>query len=203
MLYYLYEHCSRGDVEMEQAYKGYKDIILSAAKDLALKQGISKIDIRSVAKNSGIAIGTVYNYFPSKADLLVAVIEDFWDNAFASIDWQSFAYNHFYDNLEKIYNILYVFLNKFKENWLEQLAFLNTQEKLLGKQKQNEYFKKICHKIMLLMDMDDRLKKYTWTEAVSKEKMAEFIFDNMLMMLKKGNKDMVFFTAVLKKILSD
>ncbi|WP_406243725.1 TetR/AcrR family transcriptional regulator [Tissierella carlieri] len=62
---------------MENYNKNYREIILSEAKDIAMKEGISNINIRAVAKNSGIAIGTVYNYFPSKGDLLVAIIEDF------------------------------------------------------------------------------------------------------------------------------
>lgn len=188
---------------MDSNDKSYKDIILAAAEDIAINKGIAKINIREVAKNSGIAIGTVYNYFPSKGDLLIAVIEDFWNGAFAKVDWRSFAYNDFYVNLENIYNILYVYLNKFKENWLDQLSLLSTQEKLLGKQKQNEYFEKIYDKIIVLMDMDDRLRAYPWPELKSKEKTAEFIFDNMMLMLRKGEKDMGFFIILLKKILSD
>lgn len=188
---------------MKNCNKSFKDIILSAAKDIASRQGITKINIRSVAKNSGIAIGTVYNYFPSKGDLLVAVIEDFWEDAFKNINWKSFSHNNFYDNLETIYNILYTYLSKFKENWLEQLALLKTQEKQLGIQKQNEYFQKIYSRIVTLMDMDEKLKQYQWTEVVSKEKMAEFIFDNMLIMLKKGETNTNFFMMLLSKIMSN
>jgi AcrR family transcriptional regulator len=188
---------------MENNNKSYKQTILSEAKEIAIKQGITKVDIRSVAKNSGIAIGTVYNYFPSKGDLLVAVIEDFWEGAFADVDWGSFAYEDFYDNLEKIYNILYIYLNKFKENWLEELSFLKTQEKLLGKQKQTEYFKKIYNRIKDMMEMDNNIKQYQWTDVISKEKTAEFIFENMIMMLKKGDKNMSFFIEILKKIMSN
>ncbi|MFR4439841.1 MAG: TetR/AcrR family transcriptional regulator [Hungatella sp.] len=38
---------------------------------------IGKLSIRRLASESGIAIGTVYNYFPSKADLIAEVLEDF------------------------------------------------------------------------------------------------------------------------------
>jgi AcrR family transcriptional regulator len=180
----------------------YKERILSSAKEIALKQGITKIDIRSVAKNCGIASGTVYNYFPSKGDLLVAVIEDFWEDAFENIEWKSFAPNDFYTNLERMYNILNEYLNKFKENWLEELSFLKTHEKQLGRQKQNEFFKIISNRIMAMMDMDDIVRNYPWGEEVSKEKMAEFIFQNMLIELRKGEKDINFFIIVMKKILS-
>lgn len=180
----------------------YKERILSSAKEIALKEGMTKIDIRSVAKNCGIASGTVYNYFPSKGDLLVAVIEDFWEDVFQNIDWTSFVHNDFYTNLEKMYNTLNEYLNKFKENWLDELSFLKTHEKQLGRKKQNEYFKIINNRIVAMMDMDDIVINYPWSEEVSKEKMAEFIFDNMLIRLRKGEKDINLFIVVMKKILS-
>lgn len=188
---------------MENYNRNYKDVILSEAKDIAMKQGITKINIRSVAKNSGIAIGTVYNYFPSKGELLMAVIEDFWEDAFADVDWRGFANSDFYDNLEKIYSILYHYLHKFKENWLEQLALLKTQEKILGRQRENEYFGKICDRIIVLMNVDSELGQYPWSEIISKEKVAEFIFENMLIMLRKGEEDISFFMEILKKIMSN
>ncbi|MEY8416861.1 TetR/AcrR family transcriptional regulator [Tissierella praeacuta] len=188
---------------MDNYNKNYKDIILSEAKDIAMKQGISNINIRAVAKSSGIAVGTVYNYFPSKADLLVAVIEEFWEGAFANVDWKSFSYRSFYDNLKEIYSILYHYLHKFKENWLEQLSLLKTQEKILGKQRQNQYFEKISFRIKILIDMDNDLKGYPWSEEFSKEKMARFIFENMLIMLRKEEEDISFFITILKKIMSN
>lgn len=188
---------------MENYNESYKEVILSKAKEIAINEGISKINIRTVAKNSGIAIGTVYNYFPSKADLLVAVIQNFWEGAFKDFDWISLRDNDFYENLEKIYSILYDYLHKFKENWLEQLALLKTQEKLIGRQKEDEYFQKMYGKIELLIDMDNNLQQYPWSETISKENMAEFIFENMLIMLKKEKEDMKFFIELLKKIMSN
>ncbi|WP_205410129.1 TetR/AcrR family transcriptional regulator [Clostridium sp. BL8] len=179
----------------------YREKILSSAKDIAFKEGITKVDIRSVAKNCGIASGTVYNYFASKGDLLAAIIEEFWEDAFKNIDWKSFAHNDFYTNLERVYNVLNEYLNKFKENWLEELSILKTHEKKLGKEKQNAYFKVIINRIVTMMDMDDTIRNYPWSDEISKEIMAEFIFDNMLIRLRKGESDINFFIVIIKKIL--
>ncbi len=186
--------------EMENRNENYKEIILAEAKEIAINEGISKINIRTVAKKSGIAVGTIYNYFHSKGDLLIAVIEDFWKGAFKEIDLTSFSNGDFYQNLEVIYNILYIYINKLKESWLEQLSLLKSKEKLLGKQKEKEYLEKIHHIILGLMDMDNNLKDYPWCHIVTKEKMAEFIFDNMLIMLKKGEEDIGFFIEILRRI---
>jgi len=101
-----------------------------------------------------------------------------------------------------VYNTLNGYLNKFKENWLEELSSLKTHEKQLGRQKQNEYFKIIINRIITMMDMDEIVRNYPWNEEISKEKMAEFIFDNMLIRLRKGERDVNFFIMVVKKILS-
>lgn len=180
-----------------------KEIILSSAKEIAIEEGITKINIRSVAKKSGISIGTVYNYYPTKTDLLIAVIEDFWGEVFAKIDIDTLGNRNFYEKIEEVYNQLYLHLHNFKENWLEQISLLNSQEKKFGKKKEAEYFVKVCRMIILFMDMDTSISDDVWKNGISKEKTAEFIFDNMILMLKKDERDFGFFLAILKKIMSN
>ena len=61
-----------------------KDLLLQAAKRIVQKDGMEKLNIRAISKECGISVGTVYNYFPSKADLIFAMVEDFWKNVFHS-----------------------------------------------------------------------------------------------------------------------
>lgn len=180
-----------------------KEIILLSAKEIALEQGITKINIRSVAKKSGISIGTVYNYYPKKDDLLVSVIEDFWSQALENIDFNALADKSFYEKIQEIYNSLNAYFHNFKENWLEQLSLLNEQEKKLGRKKENEYFVKIYDMIISLIDNDENISDKLWDDCITKEKAAEFIFDNMIIMLKKDEGNFEFFIAILKRIMSD
>lgn len=48
--------------------------IVQAARELAAEGGIGAVQIVAVAKRAGIATGTVYRYFPSKADLVGALV---------------------------------------------------------------------------------------------------------------------------------
>lgn len=186
---------------MENNFSNHKEVILSQAKKIAVSDGISKINIRTVAKNSGIAIGTVYNYFPSKGDLLISVVTEFWDEAFTDLEGITSTSSNFFDNLEKIYRVLDDYLHHFKENWLNQLALLKADEKVIARKKEEEYFQKVHDKLILLIDRDPDLQDYPWSEVISKEKMAEFIFDHMLIILKKEKGDLTFFIALLKQIL--
>lgn len=180
-----------------------KEKILASSKGIASEQGISKINIRSVAEKSGVSIGTVYNYYPKKADLLVAVIEDFWLEALAEIDFKTLGDKNFYEKIQEVYNNLYAYFHNFKENWLEQIFLIDEQEKKLGRKKETEYFAKICTMIISLMDKDENISDKVWQNGISKEKTAEFILDNMILMFKKDESDFEFFLAILKKIMSN
>ncbi len=183
--------------------RSYKETILAAAKEIAVSRGISKVDMRSVASASGIALGTVYNYFPSKGDLLAEIIEDFWEGAFATVDWSRLECHSFYDNLATIYRLLYQYFRRFKENWLDQLALLDAQERSLGRQKQDEYYGRIRCRIVALMEMDSDLRSDRgWTALATKERLAEFILENMLTSLRKGEQDISFLIAVLRHVRS-
>ncbi len=50
------------------------DAILAAAATLAAEAGINAVQIAPVAERSGIAAGTVYRYFPSKTELIAALV---------------------------------------------------------------------------------------------------------------------------------
>jgi AcrR family transcriptional regulator len=51
------------------------DAIVAAAGALAAEAGINAVQIAPVAERAGIAAGTVYRYFPSKTDLVGALVD--------------------------------------------------------------------------------------------------------------------------------
>ncbi|MEU4260881.1 TetR family transcriptional regulator [Streptomyces sp. NPDC025273] len=50
--------------------------ILQAGTQLAGRGGFEAVQMREVAEAAGVALGTLYRYFPSKIHLLVAVMQD-------------------------------------------------------------------------------------------------------------------------------
>ena len=60
-----------------------KEDILKASREIASKDGLQSINMRNVAKHCGVAVGSIYNYFPSKADLIIATVEDIWKSFFS------------------------------------------------------------------------------------------------------------------------
>ncbi|QKG25812.1 TetR family transcriptional regulator [Actinomadura verrucosospora] len=60
--------------------------IVQAAAALASRGGIEAMQMRTVAERAGVALGTLYRYFPSKMDLVVAVVSEEIDLLEGSIE---------------------------------------------------------------------------------------------------------------------
>jgi TetR/AcrR family transcriptional regulator, cholesterol catabolism regulator len=58
------------------AQRQRRDRIIEAAVALASKGGYDGVQMRDVAERAGVALGTLYRYFPSKVHLLVAAMRE-------------------------------------------------------------------------------------------------------------------------------
>src|SRR5204863_4778916 len=62
-----------------------RSAILAAARDTAADGGMAAVQIAPVAHRANVAAGTVYRYFPSKADLISELIADVSRDELAAI----------------------------------------------------------------------------------------------------------------------
>ena len=83
------------------------------------------VDMRRIAKNSNVAVGTLYNYFKGKEDLYMSILKDSWQKTFQSLDDIE---NMELKSMDKIYK------------------FFEIMEK--DKKKRNHLSKKIIHRIL-------------------------------------------------------
>lgn len=59
-----------------------KEEILKASRELIGKGGWEAVNIRAVAEACQVSVGTIYNYFSSKDDLVGASVESVWHDIF-------------------------------------------------------------------------------------------------------------------------
>ena len=59
--------------------------LLAEARRQVIERGYAKTTIRSVAGACGIAVGTVYNYFPSKESLIASFVAEDWQESLAAM----------------------------------------------------------------------------------------------------------------------
>ena len=82
-----------------------RDTLLSCARSTADSDGIDALSIRSIAKKAGVATGTVYNYFSSKDEILLALTEEYWKQTLSEM-CTAITADSFCGQLEEIFRFL-------------------------------------------------------------------------------------------------
>lgn len=71
-----------------------REEILKTAGDMVKEGKTERISMRGLAKACGISVGSIYNYFPTKNDLMIAVVVELWKEIFcvplSNIEGESF-----------------------------------------------------------------------------------------------------------------
>lgn len=71
---------------MPKVIAGLPEKILSAAKDLFEPLGYDQVEMNMIAERAGIAVGTIYNYYPTKPQLFLATVDLSWSEAEQEMD---------------------------------------------------------------------------------------------------------------------
>ena len=110
-----------------------RQALLEAAREIARRDGLGHISIRRTAAMCGVSVGTVYNYYPAKADLVLAVIEDFWKRVFHGGLSCDFTHGSDFSAVcGQIYTALRTHLAQFEHTFLRELRVVPGWEKALN-----------------------------------------------------------------------
>ena len=63
--------------------------IFNVAMELFGNLGYDNVEMKMIANKAGIAVGTLYNYYPNKMQLYLSVLENSWDDTLKKIDENS------------------------------------------------------------------------------------------------------------------
>ncbi|MBL8064646.1 MAG: TetR/AcrR family transcriptional regulator [Chthonomonadaceae bacterium] len=81
-----------------------RERLVETARDLFLVQGYNATGVAQILKASGANSGSLYHYFPTKEDLLLAVLEWYRDNIYDGL--LKPVYERIDDPIERIFGIL-------------------------------------------------------------------------------------------------
>lgn len=177
-----------------------KEDILKTSRKLIRQQGWSAINIRSVAAACGVSVGSIYNYFDSKAALMCAAVESVWHEIFhrpedsavfqdtqACIIWM-------YERMEygcKQYPGFFT---------LHSLGFMQ-EDRSDGKQKMQQTWQHIMDGLYSVLKQDARIRDDAFTEQFTRERFADFLFSLMLSALLRQDYDPAAILEIVRRTL--
>ena len=132
------EQCSEWRCHMNKVVTTREEL-LHTAQEIVFQEGMDKLSIRALAKKHDISVGAVYNYFPSKSELVLAIIEDFWKQVFHQDICEMSKQLSFSNFYEMVYQRLAKHSEAFFSVLLGQLNLLKDNDKEKGKQMEQKY----------------------------------------------------------------
>lgn len=177
-----------------------KEKILKESRDLVAEEGLDSLSIRKLAKKCDLAVGTIYNYFSSKDDLMISTIESVWEDIFRIEDYDQEA-DDFLKYLSDIFTHLSLGIEKYPNFFtIHSLSF---KSQSIGKAKDSmaTYIEKLRENLIYILDKDPNIKKDAFDDDFTKDDLVEFIISTSLCFIvdKNYNKDLLL--KIVKKTL--
>lgn len=188
--------------EMSRIIENPKELILNTAKAILYKDGYSQLSMRNVAKSCGIAAGTIYNYYPTKKDLVIEMMAGYCEEFFHSLDDIKSSKDAFFVKLDKIYNELGAFIKTFREIWLTPDLYDTPDYIEAGLEKENASIEKLIRKIEDIILTEAAAPNGTIRVRLDSYETAEFIVLNFITMVQIPTFKYTVFQKVLKELLS-
>lgn len=173
-----------------------RENILSCARDIVNTQGPDAINIRSIANKTGIATGTVYNYFSCKDDILIALTEEYWRNTLAEMR-NTIRANSFCEQLREIYTFILERIDQSAGMLMRSLSNIEGA----GRARMNAMHSALGNALVRLIDQDENILNDIWNETFTKEQYTRFVIINMMALLQAGTLDISFFLEIVRKTI--
>lgn len=170
--------------------------LLAHARTLMNEQGAEAINIRALAKLSGVSVGTVYNYFASKEDILLALTEEYWQVTLREMEG-AIPNGSFLAQMEAIYAYLRDRMNDSARTLMSSLGSVETA----GQQRMHAMQQVLRAAVIRRMSMDPAIPSGLWQNAFTQQAYADFVIMNLMMQLRADAPDIKFFLEIMNKTL--
>ncbi len=179
-----------------------REQLLDAAKVIAYGQGLAAVNIRAVATACGIAVGSIYNYFPTKADLIAAIIEDFWRNSVRMEHCIPAQGEPFPAFVGRLYGNLAQQLKAFQSGFLAQVAALGAEERRKGRILEAVCFDHMKHGLRMALDQSGAASPLLENDE-DKTAFIDLVFATLMSLLRQGKDECAYLQRVLEALFSN
>ena len=177
-----------------------KDEILRRSRELIRERGLPAISIRSVAAACGVSVGSVYNYFGSKAALVRAAVESVWREIFSCPEGGDVFLNVHTCIIWMYERMAYGGRQYPGFFTLHSIGFMR-EERDDGKQRMHQVWQHILDGLCSVLKQDVKIRADAFTEQLTVEQFAEVLFSQMLSALLRQDYDPTAVLEIVRRTL--
>lgn len=177
-----------------------KTYILKESRDIVAKEGLNALSIRKLAQNCNVAVGSIYNYFSSKDELMISTIESVWEDIFR-IDDSSVSCDDFLKYLSEIFTHLGSGIRKYPNFFTIHSLSFKSQNLGRAKDSMDTYIEGLRENLLQILNKDSNIKKDAFDDDFTKDNLVDFILSTSLCFIVEKNYDKDLLLKIVKKTL--
>ncbi len=177
-----------------------REEILTVCRQLVAASGLAAVNMRKVAQQCQVALGSLYYYFPSKDELLLATVESVWDDIFncaaptdAALPFDRYITN-FFENIKR--GIL-----KYPNFFTVHSLSFSTRGQAEGRAKMQKYLAKMKAHMLQVLQKDQAVRPDAFSAAFTEDKFVDFIIMHVISLLLQKNFDCTTLTEIIRRII--
>lgn len=185
-----------------------REAILETCRGIVRKQGLSGINVRAVASACGVAPGTLYNYFPDKNALVLAVTADVWSDVFCLDGQQEPGQGQgqgtgFATHVKRIFKRAREGMARYPGILPTHVLDLagNSEQRSVGQDMMRSFFARVQDDTMRALESDSRVKPDAFSGNLSKRGFVELVTQQIIVLLILGKDNCDALVATIKTAL--
>ncbi len=159
--------------------KSSKETLLQLSKEIVKEEGIGAINMRALAKKSGLSVGALYNYFSSKDELLAQTIASIWTEIFHPTS-STFHYDSFLEAMTALYQHLEASRDLYPNFFTAHALAMTFSNREKGSEMMDHFINHLKQELVRILLADKKVKKELFNDVLTPGKYVDYIFQLFL-----------------------
>lgn len=182
-----------------------RETILETCRAIVRERGIAGINVRSVASACGVAPGTLYNYFPGKEALVLAVTADVWSDILSLDAKKDMCGDEkdFASHVERAFQSAQAGMARYPGFLPAHVLGLTKErdQRSEGKEMMQAFIGRLESSMLSALESDNGVREDAFDGGLTKEGLAELVTQQLISLLVLGRGDCKALVAMIRKVL--
>ena len=177
-----------------------RDAIMEACRRIVSGEGMQALSMRRVARECGIAPGTLYNYFADKDALVLATVESIWREIFRGVH-QRTARASFCDCVAEMYACIRRGVQAYPGFLTGHAIRFADAKRRETRGAMEDALAHIRSGMLEALRSDASVPERAFSAAFTRDAFAGLVLDNLLLLLVQDRKDCDALLEVIRRVI--
>lgn len=174
--------------------------ILQVCRSIATEKGILALNMRTVAAECRIALGTLYNFYPDRDMLILDTVESIWYEIL-HMDRDCELTDSFPDAVLRLFARIQRGAIKYPDFLKLYSGYMASTKPNRAKSMMGYYSEHIKSGLLAALRADRSVDPAAFSASLTEGELIEFVLSNLLLLLEQGKRDCDLLIALICRAL--